>query len=76
MTDEEISKLAAQLVQALAGPIQAMLQAQHALLVAAIQRGNDNKGEQPITKKQFQAIILTGKPLFGNGEDQATDDQL
>jgi hypothetical protein len=71
MTDEEISKLAAQLAAALAAPISAMIQAQHAPLIAAVKR--DNKG---VTKKQFQAVFMTGQSLFGDNADQTKSNQL
>jgi hypothetical protein len=66
MTDEEINALAAQLAAALAGPIGAMIQAQHAPLVAEIKRRQGNGNNNAMSKKQFQALFMTGSSLFGN----------
>jgi porphobilinogen deaminase len=79
MTDEEINALASQLAAALAAPISAMIQAQHAPLVAEIKRrqsNGNNNGNRPMSKKQFQALFMTGSSLFGNNRSGNKMNQL
>jgi len=75
MTEKEINALAAQLAQALAGPLSAAIQQQHKPLVEAIKRRHRNKGKA-LTKGQFQAVFMTSHSLFGNDRSNNKVNQL
>jgi hypothetical protein len=74
MTDAEIEQLARQLVQALAGPLLALVKQNSAALIAMIKEQQIRNG-QYVTRRQFQQFFMTGNGLYGVKPNRSDTDE-